>query len=51
MRAKDPLSPRIEGAITFPDADVANGDDGRVMISHNSPCRALLPSSPTPKHC
>ncbi len=29
MRAKDPLSPRIEGAITFPDADVANGDDGR----------------------
>jgi hypothetical protein len=28
VRAKDPLSPRIEGAIAFPDAEVANGDDG-----------------------
>jgi len=28
VRAKNPLPPRIEGAIAFPDAEVANGDDG-----------------------
>jgi NAD-dependent SIR2 family protein deacetylase len=28
VRAKAPLPLRIEGAIAFPDAEVANGDDG-----------------------
>jgi hypothetical protein len=30
VRAKNPLPPRIEGAIAFPVAEMANGDDGLV---------------------
>jgi hypothetical protein len=50
VHAKDPFSPRIAGNIAFPDAEVANGDDGLLMISHNSPRSALLHSLPTLKH-